>query len=446
MHQRLDHITRFVYELEVGTVNIWEVPGYRTEMSPVRRIKEFRTRLKEGVLEAMQGLHQRSTYSLPWPSDSAERRPKARDEDEKAEVEDRSGHGEEKKMRAQVLTFAAGPAAGGRRCPPGLAGAAEGSVTIYGADGLHDGKGSWVQTQFDAFTKATGIKVQYVEGGSGGVVERVDKEKSNPQADVLVTLPPFIQKAAADGLLQPYKPARRRHDRRRATRTRKPAYDAIGQQLPGLHLQRRQLEAAAEAFDDLLDPKFKSKIQYSTPGQAGDGTAVMLQVVHAFGSKEPAFEYLKKLQANNVGPSASTGKLTALVNKGEICVANGDVQMNMSQMNDNPNISVFWPAGPNGKRSTLPLPYDVGLVTGAPDADNGKKLIEFLLSKEAQSAVSSVAHRPAGAQGRTPTDANFTKLHDAMQGVKIWTPDWAQVLEGAARGRRRWHASDRKLR
>src|ERR1019366_5308371 len=80
-------------------------------------------------------------------------------------------------------------------------------VTIYSADGLHDGSPNWYQTQFDAFTKATGIKVQYIEAGSGGVVERVAKEKSNPQADVLVTLPPFIQKAAADGLLQAFTPA-----------------------------------------------------------------------------------------------------------------------------------------------------------------------------------------------------------------------------------------------
>ena len=84
--------------------------------------------------------------------------------------------------------------------------AASDVVTIYAADGLHDGKGSWFETQFDAFTKATGVKVQYVEAGSGGVVERVAKEKSNPQADVLVTLPPFIQRAEAEGLLQKFKP------------------------------------------------------------------------------------------------------------------------------------------------------------------------------------------------------------------------------------------------
>ncbi len=50
---------------------------------------------------------------------------------------------------------------------------ADGVVTVYSADGLHDGDNSWYQSQFAAFTKATGIKVQYVEGGSGAIVERL---------------------------------------------------------------------------------------------------------------------------------------------------------------------------------------------------------------------------------------------------------------------------------
>ena len=37
---RWDHITRFVSELKTGTVNIWEVPGYRIEMSPFGGVKD----------------------------------------------------------------------------------------------------------------------------------------------------------------------------------------------------------------------------------------------------------------------------------------------------------------------------------------------------------------------------------------------------------------------
>ncbi len=63
---RLDYISRFVSELEVGTVNIWEVPGYRIEMSPFGGIKDSGLGYKEGVVEAMKSFTNVRTYSLPW--------------------------------------------------------------------------------------------------------------------------------------------------------------------------------------------------------------------------------------------------------------------------------------------------------------------------------------------------------------------------------------------
>ncbi|HEX8164851.1 MAG TPA: phosphonoacetaldehyde dehydrogenase [Beijerinckiaceae bacterium] len=64
---RLGYITRFVSELEVGTVNVWEVPGYRIEMSPFGGIKDSGLGYKEGVAEAMKSFTNVRTYSLPWP-------------------------------------------------------------------------------------------------------------------------------------------------------------------------------------------------------------------------------------------------------------------------------------------------------------------------------------------------------------------------------------------
>jgi acyl-CoA reductase-like NAD-dependent aldehyde dehydrogenase len=64
---RLDYITRFVDELQVGTVNVWEVPGYRIEMSPFGGIKDSGLGYKEGVLEAMKSFTNVKTWSLPWP-------------------------------------------------------------------------------------------------------------------------------------------------------------------------------------------------------------------------------------------------------------------------------------------------------------------------------------------------------------------------------------------
>ena len=65
---RLDYVTRFINELEVGTVNIWEVPGYRIEMSPFGGIKDSGLGYKEGVVEAMKSFTNVKTYSLPWPT------------------------------------------------------------------------------------------------------------------------------------------------------------------------------------------------------------------------------------------------------------------------------------------------------------------------------------------------------------------------------------------
>ncbi len=64
---RLDRITAFIEGLNVGTVNIWEVPGYRIEMSPFGGIKDSGNGVKEGVMEAMKFFTNVKTYSLPWP-------------------------------------------------------------------------------------------------------------------------------------------------------------------------------------------------------------------------------------------------------------------------------------------------------------------------------------------------------------------------------------------
>jgi acyl-CoA reductase-like NAD-dependent aldehyde dehydrogenase len=63
---RLDYITRFIAELEVGSVNVREVPGYRLELTPFGGIKDSGLGYKEGVQEAMKSFTNVKTYSLPW--------------------------------------------------------------------------------------------------------------------------------------------------------------------------------------------------------------------------------------------------------------------------------------------------------------------------------------------------------------------------------------------
>ena len=63
---RMDDIVRFVSELQMGTVNVREVPGYRLELTPFGGIKDSGLGYKEGVQEAMKSFTNIKTYSIPW--------------------------------------------------------------------------------------------------------------------------------------------------------------------------------------------------------------------------------------------------------------------------------------------------------------------------------------------------------------------------------------------
>ncbi|MFG2624765.1 2-aminoethylphosphonate ABC transporter substrate-binding protein [Streptomyces sp. NPDC048473] len=300
-------------------------------------------------------------------------------------------------------------------------------VTVYSADGLKGENGDgWYDKVFKDFEKKTGIKVKYVEGGSGEMVQRAVREKSNTQADVLVTLPPFIQQADSKGLLTAYAPAGS-DQVDGADKASDSKWTSVVNNYFGFIHNKKELKAAPTTWEELLDGKFKNKIQYSTPGVAGDGTAVLIKAMHDFGGKEPAMEYLKKLQANNVGPSASTGKLAPKVDKGELLAANGDVQMNYAQSKDMPNLGIWFPAKAGGKPTTFALPYAAGLVDKAPHSANGKKLLDFMLSEQAQKDVSAVGGGFSARKDVEATDANAIELAKLIDGVEVFEPDWSDI-------------------
>ncbi|MEU2926217.1 2-aminoethylphosphonate ABC transporter substrate-binding protein [Streptomyces sp. NPDC007251] len=302
-------------------------------------------------------------------------------------------------------------------------------VTVYSADGLKGESGDgWYDKVFADFTRQTGIKVEYVEGGSGEMVQRAVREKSNPQADVLVTLPPFIQQADGKGLLQKYGPK----DAGQVGAAGKAAdgtWTAVVNNYFGFVYNKKQLKQAPKTWNELLGSRYRNKLQYSTPGVAGDGTAVLIKAVHDFGGKDAALAYLKKLQANNVGPSASTGKLAPKVDKGELLVANGDVQMNYAQSKTMPNLGIWFPAGQDGRPTTFALPYAAGLVTKAPHSENGRKLLDFMLARKQQQEVSGIGGGFAARQDVKTTDANAVALTRLMDGVEVFQPDWNDIDE-----------------
>lgn len=298
------------------------------------------------------------------------------------------------------------------------------TLTVYSASGL----GPWFRSQFAAFTDLTGVTVNLIEGGSGEMVARVVAERSDPKADLLVVLPPFIQQAAQSGLLQPSDVD--------TTGITSPPLGPAAIYVPIVNnalsfIVSPDAEPQPKTWADLLKPEFKGKLQYSTPGDAGDGTAVLLLLQHLMG-KPAALGYLAKLQANNVGPAASTSSLQPKVDGGELWIANGDVQMNLSAINnDKSRFSIFFPAMPDGTRTTVSLPYVAGMTAGSRYPDETQALLTFLLSETAQKSLpaeafgipvlDAVAEETAGETGASTPDG-------LLDGVRVWVPDWTAVL------------------
>lgn len=150
-------------------------------------------------------------------------------------------------------------------CGGTSAAADEKVVTVYSADGLKGEMGDgWYDKVFEEFEKETGIKVKYVEGGSGEMVQRTVREKSNTQADVLVTLPPFIQQADSKGLLAAYEPEGA-DQVDAADKAPDGKWTSVVNNYFGFIYNKKQLTTPPRTWEELLDPSYKEKVQYSTP-------------------------------------------------------------------------------------------------------------------------------------------------------------------------------------
>lgn len=307
------------------------------------------------------------------------------------------------------------------------------TLTVYSPIGLS----TWYKSQFDAFTRETGIKVTLFEGGSGEVVSRVnsraawqrlDADNPVPPADLLITLPPFIQKAAKAGLLQTAGVD--------VAGITSPLVDPGGSYVPIAHtalcfIANPAAKPPPVTWNDLLRADLKGKLQYSTPGEAGDGTAVLLLLQELMG-RQGALDYLRKLQSNNVGPAPSTAKLQTKVSSGELLVANGDVQLSLTTIrSDGAKFAIFFPAMSDGSRTTISLSYVAGVTANTRYPAEAGKLLAFLLSDDAQRALATdalgIPARDSIAK-QASADAGALTPAGLLKGVRLWSPDWNAVL------------------
>jgi 2-aminoethylphosphonate transport system substrate-binding protein len=281
-------------------------------------------------------------------------------------------------------------------------------------------------------------KVNMVTDGSGAVVNRLTIEKDNPQADVVVTLPPFIQQAEQSGLLSQFTSSADAHIPAARKDTQGEWYTFVDNYVTWVY-NPQLVQNPPQTFADLTAPAYKGEIAYSNPISAGDGMAVIIELETVWGLQK-TFDYLKSLEPNVKFHTKGTGYLDVLVNRGEIHAANGDLQMDLSDKVQGGMVlqPTFLRPSAGEAPVTFEDPYAIGLVKGGPNTKGGQVLINFLLSKEAQQQVWSVYGVPARDDISAANNQNGQTLQQALNGVRVLNVDWMQVIENEKAWQQMW--------
>jgi iron(III) transport system substrate-binding protein len=164
---------------------------------------------------------------------------------------------------------------------------------------------NWCRAMTTAYQKQTGVNVQMTRMSAGEIYTRLRAEKENPQADIWWggTGDPHLQ-AADEGLTDEYKSAQLTKLRDWAVKqAERSKFRTVGIYLGALGFGYNTEEIAQRKFAppacwaDLIKPEFKGEVQMADPNSSGTAWTALATFVQLMG-EEPAFEYLKKLNAN----------------------------------------------------------------------------------------------------------------------------------------------------
>ncbi|KOP78219.1 ABC transporter substrate-binding protein [Cytobacillus solani] len=185
-------------------------------------------------------------------------------------------------------------------------------------------------------------------------------------------------------------------------------------------------EEAPKTWEDLLDPKWKGKIQFPNPAASGTATLMVMDQMMRQG-EDKAWEYFEKLvdQANSTPDSGSAP--TKAVAMGEAHIGIGFDFMAYEQKAKGETVDFIVPD------KTPVLVNPATLIEGAPNAEGGKKFIDFLLSKEAQQIMADWYHIPINPEVESKTPLSIDKVKEVAVDLDI---DW--VNENYDRVRNEW--------
>jgi putative spermidine/putrescine transport system substrate-binding protein len=266
-------------------------------------------------------------------------------------------------------------------------------------------------TQLKNIKSRLNIEVPPDNKNSGQSIAALMVEKANPVADVV-----YLGGIAADpardaNVLTPYKP---KGWEKIPADLKDPNgnWFTIHTGTLGLFVNTAALgdKPVPKSWKDLLKPEYKGMVGYLDPTSAAVGQlgvmAINLALGGTYDNLDPAINFLKELAKNQ--PVVPKQTSYARVISGEIPILfDYDFNAYRGQYTDKAPVRFVIP-----QEGTVVFPYVMGLVRNSPNAANGRKVLDYVLSDESQSQWGNAYLRPVFSQ-HLSADAKSRFLPDS---------------------------------
>ena len=258
------------------------------------------------------------------------------------------------------------------------------------------------------FEKETGIKIKVIydteETKSTGVLNRLIAEKNNPQCDLFWSGDPMraivlknkgisipYQSPAAEDIPAVYKD---------------PDYYWVGFSARArvLIYNKSLLDSSdvPKSIFDLTNRKYKGKVAIANP-LFGTTTFQIAALFQYLGDKRTK-QFLSDLKKNDVVITTSNGDVKKRVIKGEVACGLTDTDDAHEAIKNGANVGFLFLDQEDGIGSLI-MPNTLNLIKNSPHVENGKKLMNYLLSGKTEAKLAkSCAQMPLHKGVKTPDD------------------------------------------
>jgi iron(III) transport system substrate-binding protein len=289
------------------------------------------------------------------------------------------------------------------------------------------------------FERQSGIVVRVVydteETKSTGVLNRLIAEGASPQADVFWSgdpVRPFL--LVKRNLVAPYISAHA-SDIPSAFKAADGTWTGFAARARVLLVNRNRIGASErpKSIRDLADPRWKGQTAIANP-LFGTTTMHAAALFSTWGDAETK-AFFEQLKANDTRVASSNGEVRRLVASGEVTFGLTDTDDANEALKAGAPVEVIFPD--QDSVGTLLMPTTAVLIKGAPHAQAGRKLIDYLLTADVERQMAeTAAHIPLRHNAPAPkglkrlTDikampVDYSRVASEVEHIEPWLRQWA---------------------